>query len=327
MGRTNDPTVWPFRIGIGFAMAITVMLLVKGWSEYSFVLFVLTPVFYGFFAALFYSQPEQKRGVIDGVFASALVPGAVAAVLMLAAGFEGLICILMAAPLIAIELLIGAAIGMALVYLVPKGRIRTFIIILVPLVYVSFVAVEGVRADDEHYTPVTTAIEIAAPPEVVWKHVVSFDELPEPKHWLFKTGIAYPLRARIVGEGVGAVRYCEFTTGPFVEPIEIWDAPRHLRFSVTDNPAPMREASPWGEIHPPHLDGFMESRQGEFRLTPLPDGGTRLEGTTWYRHGLGPAWYWTLWSDYIIHTIHERVLRHIRTLAESEAALAEEVAR
>jgi hypothetical protein len=134
---------------------------------------------------------------------------------------------------------------------------------------------------------------------------------------LFKTGIAYPLRARIVGEGVGAVRYCEFTTGPFIEPIEIWDAPNRLRFSVVSNPEPMKETSPWGDIHPPHLNGFMESRQGEFRLVRLPNGGTRLEGTTWYRHGLGPDWYWTLWSDYIIHTIHTRVLLHIKDLSEN----------
>jgi hypothetical protein len=32
-----------------------------------------------------------------------------------------------------------------------------------------------------------------------------------------------------------------------------------------------------------------------------------------------PAAYWRLWSDYLIHKIHLRVLTHIKTLAESEA--------
>jgi hypothetical protein len=32
-----------------------------------------------------------------------------------------------------------------------------------------------------------------------------------------------------------------------------------------------------------------------------------------------PAAYWHLWSDYIIHRIHGRVLDHIKTLAEAPA--------
>jgi hypothetical protein len=32
-----------------------------------------------------------------------------------------------------------------------------------------------------------------------------------------------------------------------------------------------------------------------------------------------PAPYWRLWSDAIIHTIHARVLKHVKSLAEQEA--------
>ena len=41
-----------------------------------------------------------------------------------------------------------------------------------------------------------------------------------------------------------------------------------------------------------------------------------LEGTTWYYHRLWPARYWQVWSDYIIHTIHLRVLHHVKKLSE-----------
>ena len=81
---------------------------------------------------------------------------------------------------------------------------------------------------------------IDAPPDEVWRHVVSFSDLEPPNDWLFRSGVAYPIRARIEGTGVGAVRHCEFSTGAFVEPIEVWDEPRLLRFAVTSNPAPMR---------------------------------------------------------------------------------------
>jgi hypothetical protein len=165
---------------------------------------------------------------------------------------------------------------------------------------------------------VRSAIEVAAPPETVWRHVVTFSELPPPREWYFRTGIAYPQRARIEGSGPGAVRYCEFSTGPFVEPIRVWDEPRLLRFDVTANPAPMQEWSPYAEVHPKHLHGYLVSKQGQFRLIPLANGKTLLEGTTWYQHGLWPAEYWRWWSDAIIHRIHLRVLEHIRTLAEAE---------
>ena len=165
---------------------------------------------------------------------------------------------------------------------------------------------------------VRSAIEIAAPPEQVWKHVVTFSGLPEPREWLFRAGIAYPRRARIAGVGVGAVRYCEFSTGPFVEPIEVWDEPRLLRFRVTENPAPMHEWSPYAQLLPAHLHGYMIYKQGQFRLTPLANHRTLLEGTTVYQHGLWPAEYWRWWSDAIIHQIHLRVLTHIRSLAEAD---------
>ena len=161
-----------------------------------------------------------------------------------------------------------------------------------------------------------TSVEIAAPPTIVWKQVVTFSEIPEPTELLFRTGIAYPIRARIDGHGPGAVRTCEFSTGPFVEPIRVWDEPRLLSFDVTRNPAPMNEWSPYGAIDTPHLHGYLVSEHGQFLLTPLPNGHTLLEGTTWYRHGLEPAGYWRYWSDYVIHRIHLRVLTHIKKLAE-----------
>jgi hypothetical protein len=166
---------------------------------------------------------------------------------------------------------------------------------------------------------VRSAIEVQAPPQEVWNQVIAFSEIPPPSEWMFRAGIAYPIRAEMFGQGAGAERHCVFSTGAFVEPIQIWDAPRQLKFSVSSNPAPMEEWTPYSHIAPPHLHGFMVSEGGQFLLTPLPNGGTRLEGTTWYRHGLWPATYWHYWSDAVIHRIHMRVLRHIRDEAEKHS--------
>ena len=145
----------------------------------------------------------------------------------------------------------------------------------------------------------------------------AFSPLPPPDEWLLRAGIACPLRARIEGEGVGAVRYCEFTTGPFVEPITAWEPPYRLAFDVAQQPASMREWSPYEVVHAPHLHGGLQSVRGEFRLTRLPGDRTRLEGTTWYRVKMAPDVYWGMYADYAIHVIHRRVLAHIRKLSEA----------
>ena len=172
----------------------------------------------------------------------------------------------------------------------------------------NFKQAEGLRS-------VTTTIEIDASPELVWKNVIAFPQLKEPTEFIFKTGISYPINATITGEGIGAVRHCNFSTGSFVEPITVWDKPNFLKFSVEEQPEPMKEIS-FYDIHPTHLHGYWISKQGQFRLIALPNGHTLLEGTTWYINKIKPDFYWTLWSDYIVHKIHHRVLEHIRDQTE-----------
>lgn len=122
------------------------------------------------------------------------------------------------------------------------------------------------------------------------------------------------------GKGVGAIRHCEFTTGRFVEPITVWEPPYRLGFAVKSQPPVMNELSPYPNIEPLHLEGYFENHRGEFLLERLPNGHTRLIGTTWYENHMWPQAYWQLWSDLLIHRIHLRVLNHIK--AESELAVA-----
>jgi hypothetical protein len=167
---------------------------------------------------------------------------------------------------------------------------------------------------------VQSSIEVDAPPDVVWQKVVAFSEISPPTELLFRSGIAYPIRAEISGTGPGATRHCIFSTGTFVEPIVVWDEPRLLRFSVTENPPPIHELSPYRIVKAPHLHGYFVSHQGQFLLVALPGGRTRIEGTTWYSNALWPASYWRLWSDYVIHRIHLRVLNHIKGEVENTIA-------
>jgi uncharacterized membrane protein YhaH (DUF805 family) len=297
-------------LGLIFVGLGTVVLQAYGWG-----LFVALPFCLGMFSVLLHSYHEPREW--HSCLQVALLPvGLLGAVLLLVA-MEGLICILMAAPFGIALAALGGMLGYSIQrhYWGPKQRPAMLSIVLM-LVPASFGAEHAAALRAPEFV-VRTAIEIHAPPEKVWNQVVAFAEIPPPKELLFRAGIAYPIRAEISGRGVGAVRHCVFSTGPFVEPIEVWDEPRLLQFGVTANPAPLNELSPYGNIQPPHLHGYFVSEKGQFLLRGLPGGRTRLEGTTWYHDTIWPSAYWRLWSDYIIHRIHLRVLEHIRADAEA----------
>ncbi|GAC1465738.1 MAG: hypothetical protein NVSMB9_05630 [Isosphaeraceae bacterium] len=285
-----------------------------GWSLFiglPFVLPMLTVILYG---AGQQSTPSRWQCLNLG-----LVWMLVALVALVATAFEGLICILMMLPLAFPVVMLGAMVGYFIVSLGDRhlrdlGKIGMLLLAILP----TMVGAEHLANPKPLLFTCQTEVVVNAPPERVWRHVVSFADLAPPRDFLFRAGVAYPIRARIEGTGVGSVRHCEFSTGAFVEPIEVWDEPHLLRFSVTSNPSPMQEWNPLFEIHPPHLDGFLVSKRGQFELTPLPGGKTLLKGSTLYQHGLWPAAYWRLWSDPIIHRIHGRVLEHVKTLTERE---------
>lgn len=295
----------------------TVYLLTEVFAGYGSGLFLALPFTMGLVAALIYGVHEPRT--VNGCIKVASLSVALLGLALLALAAEGVICLIMAAPVALAFAAFGAVVGhsvrwqrwlrranpaflSAMVFLAPSVQWMEHAIFPVPPVY-----------------EVQTSIDIQAPPEEVWQQVVAFSEIPPPREWMFRFGIAYPMRAEILGKGPGAERHCEFSTGTFVEPVQVWDEPRLLKFSVTSNPGPMEEWTPYHHIDPPHLHGYLVSNGGQFLLTALPNGGTRVEGTTWYRHSLWPAPYWRLWSDAIIHKIHWRVLSHIRDVAEHRA--------
>ena len=289
--------------GLGGAVTLVAAPLWDGVSSgYTAGLFIGFPFALGMASGLLYGWHEG-RAYLETLGAAALTT-ALAALAVFAAAVEGLVCIVMAAPLAFLLVAMGATVGW---FLQKRGDRPALPVALLFLGLPVLTGFESASAAPGAALPVRTAVTVDAPPEAVWRNVVSFSELPEPDHWMFRLGFAYPVRATISGRGVGAVRRSEFTTGAFVEPITAWEEPRRLAFSVTSQPPPMRETSWVKDLRPRHLEGFLVSEGGEFRLSPCP-AGARLTGTTWYRHAIAPEWYWRPWSDAVIHRIHARVL-------------------
>lgn len=303
-------------LAAGVVYTIGLMLLsVYGFGSYGAAMFFGGPVVAGAAAAYLYNRPAQRTlGVTIG---HGVLMAVCCSLAFLLVGLEGVICLVMATPILAPLTLFGSAIGWAIAAGVEShSRQEDRGLVVCLLVLPMLAGFEPLIAEPERRL-VESAVEIAASPSQVWDVVVAFPEIEAEPEWFFRWGIAAPTRARIEGVGVGAIRYCEFTTGAFVEPITAWDEPRRLAFDVADQPEPMFELTPYRHLHPPHLRTSFRSRRGEFELCPLPSGGTRLVGRTWYDLDIAPHGYWRHWTDEIVHRIHSRVLRHIGRVAEA----------
>ena len=295
---------------------LAVLVSVVGFTKYGGPLFIGTPFLQGMVAGWAFNRERlrSQRETIGVVWTSLLLVGGIVFLFAM----EGVICLLMALPLAAVLGIMGGMVGRS----IAMGRRAN----IAGAAALLFVVPTGALV--EHVTPalpptyeVVTTIDVAAAPTVVWNKVVQFKEIEAPLPWYFKAGIAYPVRATIAGSGVGAIRRCEFSTGAFVEPITVWEEPRRLGFDVVEQPAPLEELSIYTKVYAPHLNGYFRSHRGEFRLIALPNGGTRLEGRTWYSVAIYPQAYWRAMSEPLLHEIHRRVLDQVKREAETTSPI------
>lgn len=283
------------------------------WQEYGATLFFTAPVLIG--AVSGYYIRSRLRKNISAAIGAAILNMTIMILALGLFGLEGLVCLVMASPIMYLATTLGAIVGFLIAMSTTQGG---HLSIALPILFCGLLADAWLYREQQY--EVLTAIEIAADPHEVWPVVVAFPDIERKPHGIFAWGVAYPLRARIEGDGIGAIRYCEFSTGDFVEPITTWNEPFHLAFNVIEQPDPLKEFSFFEHIHPPHLDGYLRSHRGEFRLVPLEPGRMRLEGRTWYSIRMNPQGYWRMWADGIIHRIHLRVLDHIRETVEEQTA-------
>lgn len=302
----------PVPFAVAFLYAAAAIFGNYGWSVFiaaPFAVTILAPLLYAYKTKRTYWQ------CLNASFLALFYTGLGA----IAFHIEGIVCLLMATPLITFVSAIGGSIAYRIQGSTNKENIPKIagsLSVLLP-----FMTAWEINSPSTPPTyEVKTAVRVNAKPAAVWQRVICFPPMRKPEELMFRFGIAYPTHATITGTGNGAVRHCVFNTGTFVEPITVFDAPKLLRFDVTSQARPMNETSIYSDLNPPHLTGYMMSKQGQFLLAKRTDGGTNLEGTTWYQNHMEPYFYWRFYSDAIIHKIHQRVLAHVKTVSENDVA-------
>jgi hypothetical protein len=257
----------------------------------------------------------NRTGNIGVSRTSMLVVGAASlgGIALVAVALEGIICILMAAPIGIAAAMIGGELGRMIALSTRRPPHQTLSgFALLPLVF----AVENVMSSTTSFDT-TETIAIHAPPEWVWKSIVNMDTIEELPALPFRLGVAYPLSGEIVGEGIGAIRRGEFSTGTAIERVTEWAPNRKLAFVVVTDVPGMRELSPYQHVHAPHVAGYFLTINTSFELRPLPDGRTEIVERTSHQLKLDPVFYWLPMARWVVHANNVRVLEHISRRAES----------
>jgi len=235
-------------------MGLTLASVAAGaliFGAYGFGMFVVSPFVIGAMAGYL-----ANRRVDIGPLRTALVIVVAAGfggIALIVAALEGIVCILLASPLGGIVALVGGMLGREVALFSRRSGRQTFSsLALLPLVF----AVENVVAATTAFDTRETIL-VDAPPAAVWNAIVHMAPLDAPQPLPFRLGLAYPLGGRIVGEGVGAVRLGEFSTGTAVERVTEWVPARKLAFVVIDDVPAMQPSMPASEpcCAPPIIGG------------------------------------------------------------------------
>jgi hypothetical protein len=219
--------------------------------------------------------------------------------LLLAIGWEGFACILMAAPIVGLMAWGGAVFG----FYCSRASMKTTIAGSALGVFIApaLLVLDLVRPPLPEARVATTSVHIAAPPEAVWRAIQStsaIDERPEP---IFAI-VAMPLAIHAENGEPCAPRRWVFTNGEFEATLSALDEPKQIGFRIEREPEQIRR--------------YVDVTSGRFELLPQPDGTTIVEGSIEYRLRVHPIAYWGAWSDAFLRAIEGRVLAHVKAMAE-----------
>jgi hypothetical protein len=239
------------------------------------VLFLLLPAAAGFAVGLVTERPKIVSAslVIAAVFClSFLVLG----------GADGLVCIVMASPLIAGGLALGAVLGFLFrKHVIDKSKtpqtFKSILLLALPLFLLGANRVEQPVRRTPRTETFTTTMIVDAPPEKVWERLKSVDSINAPKPFLLRVGLPVPVSCTLEGEGVGSRRVCYFNTGYIEERVTAWNPPVYMGLEITDSRLP---GSRWL--------GFKEA---SYELRREGDKTVVTRRTT-ITSRLYPAWYW-----------------------------------
>ena len=297
-------------VAILSTLAVTVVAVAAAESDGGDAwgtLFLASPAIAGMTMALV--TRGDRASVLAGIGVMGIV---LASGLLILSGLEGILCCLMAMPIVGAGFAIGSAAGLLLRWAFHAFVSRrkkhdllmrsvTAAVLLAAMPNVK--SAERARVSGPRVEPIASTITIAAPPALVWSALEEIDAIHGPKPFLMRIGLPVPTMCRMDGDGVGAKRTCYFENGYIQERVSLWDPPRRMELEIVHWTLPGR-----------HWLGYQSA---SYELAPTPDGeATVVTRTTTITSNLRPAWYWRPLEGLGVRTEHDYLLRDVRQRIE-----------
>ncbi|MBX7117555.1 MAG: hypothetical protein K1X31_01010 [Gemmatimonadaceae bacterium] len=306
------PMLFAFFYGMG-AYAVSFLDGLLGLSAYLLLFAFLFGIPFGIGYTTARGLQRHDR---TGALLAPLVPLGAILLALVMFGWEGWICIAMAAPLVLAGAFTGGLWGW--MRRAVRGRREPFVTLTLPFLLMP---VEAQLVPRDRAGASQTSIDIAAPPARVWEEIASVDSIrPEERAPALYTAIGFPapVAATLDRPGVGGVRIATFAWGiRFEETVTAWVPGRELAFAIRPDSIPdLPTLDPHVRIGGEHFDVL----EGRYRIEPLADGRVRLHLESRHRVRTRFNAYAGAWADLVMGSVQRGILHVIRARAEAPAA-------
>ena len=223
--------------------------------------------------------------------------------LLLTAGFEGLVCVIMLLPIFIPVVLIGILIG----YNLRKRSLKTdkkniIKISLYPLIVLLFSGgIEHFFSNKFENAKIESTIYLPYEASTVYDFIKSVDTLAGKRSLLMNLGLSVPQKCVLEKEEVGAKRTCYFENGTIEEKVTDIKRGEFIKMKVTDYDLPGFKWLKFDDAI------YLFDQKGD---------STKLTRITTYQSQLKPRIYWEFWERQAIEAQHEYVLNDLKRRLE-----------
>jgi|TARA_Y100001934_G_C12273977_1_gene736442 hypothetical protein len=233
--------------------------------------------------------------------------------------WEGLICIFLWIPLVMCLSSLGGLLAMLALWAIKVRRNRMYCTSLVCALPFLLAPIENLKERASEIRSVRSQIVIHAPVDVVWKNIERVPAITEKEHrfsFVHLMGFPRPIEAKLIGEGIGAVRHATFEGDVlFLEHITEWQRNEKLSFTITANTEniPPDTFDEHVTIGGPYFDVL----NGGYEIEILGENRILLHLSSQQRLSTNFNFYSHLWTEWLMKSIQDYILEIIKERCES----------